>query len=264
MKRQYVGAMAQVQLNTVQLGHNGHPLVMLHGWGQNIQSLQPMGEILATRSQVHLIDLPGFGKSPPPPEDWGTAEYADRIYQYLDEQGIQQADILGHSVGGRISIRLAHKYPQRVRSMTLINSAGLQRRRTLQQSLRNQWVKTMRDAFKKSPLYRDELLTWHSQKYGSRDYLNAGALKGTLVKTVSEDLTELAQQISLPVLLLWGEADTETPIEMGHRYQSLFPNSQLITIPHRDHFMFQAEGSHLCSYYVEKFLDKLPSLVTTN
>jgi pimeloyl-ACP methyl ester carboxylesterase len=260
-----VGAMAQVQLNTVQLGHdNGHPLVMLHGWGQNLQSLQPMGELLANRAKVYMIDLPGFGKSPPPPEDWGTAEYADRIYQYLEEQSIQQADILGHSIGGRISIRLAAKYPQRVRSMTLINAAGLQRQRTLQQSLRSQWIKTMRDACKISPLYRDELLTWHSQTYGSRDYLNAGTLKGTFIKVVNEDLTELAKQISLPVLLLWGEADTETPIEMGHRYHSLFPNSQLITIPNRDHFMFQGEGSHLCSYYVDKFLDKLPSLVTTS
>ena len=243
-----------VQLNTVRLGNNGHPLVMLHGWGQNLQSLQPMGELLATRSQVHIIDLPGFGKSPPPPEDWDTARYADLIYQYLEEQGIESADMLGHSFGGRVSIRLAHKYPQKVRSITLVNAGGLQRQHTLQQSLRSQWVRNMRNAFKISPLYRDALLTWHTQKYGSRDYLNAGALRGTLVKTVGEDLTELAKQISAPVLLLWGEADTETPVEMGHRYHSLFANSQLITIPHRDHFMFQAEGAHLCAYYVEKFL----------
>jgi pimeloyl-ACP methyl ester carboxylesterase len=255
--------MAEVQLNTLQLGRSGDPLVMLHGWGQNLQSLQPMGELLANRAKVHLIDLPGFGKSTPPPADWDTTQYADRIYQYLDEQGIEQADMLGHSFGGRVSIRLAHKYPQRVRSITLINAGGLQRQRTLQQSLRSQWVRNLRNALKISPIYRDELLTWHSQKYGSRDYLNAGVLKGTLVKTVSEDVTEVVKQIPAPVLLLWGEADTETPVEMGHRYHSLFPNSELITIPHRDHFMFQGEGAHLCSYYVDKFLDQLPSLVTS-
>ena len=256
--------MAQVQLNTVRLGNNGHPLVMLHGWGQNLQSLQPLGELLATKSQVHIIDLPGFGKSPPPPTDWGTADYGDRIYEYLEEQNIPQADILGHSVGGRICIRLAAKYPEKVRSMTLINAAGLKRQRTLQQSLRSQWISTMRNTFKLSPLYRDALLTWHSQKYGSRDYLNAGALKGTFIKVVNEDLAALAQQISLPVLLLWGEADTETPVEMGYRYHSLFRDSQLITVPHRDHFMYQGEGSHLCAYYVDKFLTQLPSFVTAS
>jgi pimeloyl-ACP methyl ester carboxylesterase len=254
-----VRVMAQVELNTIQLGNNGHPLIMLHGWGQNLQSLQPMGELLATRSNVHIIDLPGFGKSPPPPEDWDTTQYADRIYQYLEEQGIASADMLGHSFGGRVSIRLAHQYPQQVRSITLINSSGLPRQRTFQQSLRMKWLKTLRDTFKISPLYREELLAWHNQNYGSRDYLNAGALRGTFIKTVSEDLTEISKQISLPVLLLWGEADTETPVEVGHRYHSLFANSQLITIPNRDHFMFQAEGSHLCSYYVDKFLAQLLS-----
>jgi pimeloyl-ACP methyl ester carboxylesterase len=248
--------MAQVQLNTVQLGNSDRPIVMLHGWGQNLQSLQPMGELLAYKDKVHIIDLPGFGKSAPPPEDWDTTQYADRICQYLEDNGIAQADMLGHSFGGRVSIRLAHKYPNRVRSITLINSGGLQRRRTFKQSLRSQWVRNMRNSFKISPIYRDELLTWHTQKYGSRDYLNAGAMQGTLVKTVSEDVTEIVKQISVPVLLLWGEADTETPVEMGHRYHSLFPNSQLITIPNRDHFMFQAEGAHLCAYYVDKFLSR--------
>jgi pimeloyl-ACP methyl ester carboxylesterase len=248
--------MAQVQLNTVQLGNGDRQIVMLHGWGQNLQSLQPMGELLAYKDKVHIIDLPGFGKSAPPPEDWDTTQYADRICQYLDDNGIDRADMLGHSFGGRVSIRLAHKYPDRVRSITLINSGGLQRQRTFKQSLRSQWVRNMRNTFKISPLYRDELLTWHTQKYGSRDYLNAGALQGTLVKTVSEDVTEIVKQISVPVLLLWGEADTETPVEMGHRYHSLFPNSQLITIPNRDHFMFQAEGAHLCAYYVDKFLSQ--------
>jgi pimeloyl-ACP methyl ester carboxylesterase len=249
--------MVPVQLNTLQMGDRGYPLLMLHGWGQNLQSLQPMGELLAPQAKVHIIDLPGFGKSAPPPSDWDTIQYADRIYEYLEAEGIESADLLGHSFGGRVSIRLAHKYPQKVRSITLINSGGLQRVSTLKQSLRRQWVRNMRNAFKILPLYRDELLTWHSQNYGSRDYLNAGALRGTLVKTVSEDLSEIAKQIPIPVLLLWGEADTETPVEMGHRYHSLFPQSELITIPNRDHFMFQAEGSHLCSYYVDKFLAKL-------
>ena len=137
--------MAQVQLNTIKLGNSGHPLIMLHGWGQNLQSLQPMGELLANRANVHILDLPGFGKSAPPPEDWDTTQYADRVYQYLQEQGIESADLLGHSFGGRVSIRLAHKYPRAVRSITLINSGGLQRQSTFQKSLRSQWVKTMRN-----------------------------------------------------------------------------------------------------------------------
>jgi pimeloyl-ACP methyl ester carboxylesterase len=246
--------MAIPELNTIQLGTNGHPLIMMHGWGQNLRALQPMAELLADKAQIHVLDLPGFGKTPPPPEDWDTTQYADRVLAYLDEQGIDRTDLLGHSFGGRVSMRLAHKYPDRVRYIIMINSGGLQRQRTFQQQLRGKWIKTMRNAFKVSPVNRQKLLDWHSQKYGSRDYLNAGVLQGTLVKTVSEDVTEIVKQIQAPVLLLWGEADTETPVEMAHRYHSLFPKSELITVPRRDHFMYQAEGAHLCAFYVQKFL----------
>jgi pimeloyl-ACP methyl ester carboxylesterase len=254
--------MAVPELNTIQLGSGDQTLLMMHGWGQNLRALQPMAELLADspqerlrqRVKIHVLDLPGFGKSPPPPEDWNTTQYADRVLAYMDECGIERTDLLGHSFGGRVSMRLAHKYPDRVRSIVLINSGGLQRQRTFQQSLRSQWIKTMRSAFKVSPVNRQALLDWHSQKYGSRDYLNAGVLRGTMVKTVSEDVTEIVKQIKAPVLLLWGEADTETPVEMAHRYHRLFPNSQLITVPRRDHFIYQAEGAHLCAYYVQNFL----------
>jgi pimeloyl-ACP methyl ester carboxylesterase len=246
--------MAVPELNAVQMGNGGHPLIMMHGWGQNLRALQPMAELLADRAQIHLLDLPGFGKTPPPPADWDTTQYADRVLAYLDDQHIERADLLGHSFGGRVSMRLAHKYPDRVRSIIMINSGGLQRQKTFQKSLRSQWIKTMRGAFKISPVNRQELLDWHSKKYGSIDYLNAGLLRGTLVKTVSEDVTEIVKQIQAPVLLLWGEADTETPVEMAHRYHALFPHSELITVPRRDHFMYQGEGAHLCAYYVQKFL----------
>ncbi len=254
--------MAASQLNTVQLSNSGSPLLMLHGWGQSLRALQPMGELLADMAQIHILDLPGFGKSEPPPADWNTTEYADRVVAYMDEQGITKTDLLGHSFGGRVSMRLAHKYPDRVRSIIMINSGGLQRQKTWQQGVRSQWIKTLRGAFKISPINQQALLDWHSQKYGSRDYLNAGRLRGTLVKTVSEDVTNIVQEILAPVLLLWGEADTETPVEMAHRYHQLFPNSQLIIVPRRDHFIYQNEGAHLCAYYVQQFLAAQNAMLT--
>jgi pimeloyl-ACP methyl ester carboxylesterase len=255
--------MAAPQLNTIQLGNNGHPLLMMHGWGQNLRALQPMGELLADLAKIHILDLPGFGKSePPPPEGWDTTQYADRVVAYMDEQGIDKTDLLGHSLGGRISMRLAHKYPDRVRSIIMINSAGLQSKKTWQKSWRSKWIKTLRGACKIAPINQKALLDWHSQKYGSRDYLNAGQLRSTLVKTVNEDVTDIVPQIKAPVLLLWGEADTETPVEMAHRYHRLFPNSQLITVPRRDHFIYQNEGAHLCAYYVQQFLTAQNAVLT--
>lgn len=246
--------MNQVSLNTTQSANTGNPILLLHGWGQTLQSLQPLGELLADSAQVHLIDLPGFGKSALPEGDWDTIEYAERILKYMDEKGLERVDLLGHSFGGRVSIRLASRYPNRVRSLVLINSGGLQRRRTLQQQVRVKLIKWLRVFFGLIPVYGPRLKEWHSDRFGSRDYKNAGPLRGTLVKTVTEDLAQEASRIQAPTLLIWGELDTETPVEMGYRYNQLIPNSKLIVLPGRDHFLFRGEGAHLCAYYVLKLL----------
>jgi pimeloyl-ACP methyl ester carboxylesterase len=246
--------MGEVNLHTVRLGNTGNPILMLHGWGQTLESLQPLGELLATSAQVHLIDLPGFGASALPDEDWDTNQYAERILRYMDENNLEKVDLLGHSFGGRVSIRLASKYPDRVRSVVLINSGGLQRRPSFQQQIRSQLIKWLRVVFGWIPIFGSSLKEWHTQRFGSRDYLNAGKLRGTLVKTVTEDLTSNAESILAPTLLIWGELDTETPIEMAHRYHQLIPNSKLISLPGRDHFLFRNEGSHLCAYYVLQWL----------
>ena len=60
------------------------------------------------------LDLPGFGAAPPPPEPWGTPQYADALSPLLDELG--PVVVLGHSFGGRVAIELAHRRPDAVRA----------------------------------------------------------------------------------------------------------------------------------------------------
>lgn len=246
--------MNKVDLNTLQLGSTGNPLLMLHGWGQTLESLQPLGELLTFAARVHLIDLPGFGASALHDGDWDINQYAERILKYMDEQGLEQVDLLGHSFGGRVAIRLASRYPNRVRSLVLINSAGLQRHRSLLQWSRIKLIKWLRVLFSLTPVFGPRLKEWHSDRFGSRDYKNAGALRGTLVKTVNEDLTSDVSCIQAPTLLIWGELDTETPLEIGIRLHRLIPHSRFIELPRRDHFLFRNEGAHLCAYYILQLL----------
>ncbi|HWL64554.1 MAG TPA: alpha/beta fold hydrolase, partial [Actinomycetota bacterium] len=57
-------------------GGSGPPVVVLHGWGGRIESMQPVIDCLSTGARVVAIDLPGFGDSPPPAGVWGTPDYA--------------------------------------------------------------------------------------------------------------------------------------------------------------------------------------------
>ena len=59
-------------------------LVWAHGWGQDRNALQPLAESWRTSGQNLLIDFPGFGASPRPARDWGTADYADYCAAFLN------------------------------------------------------------------------------------------------------------------------------------------------------------------------------------
>jgi pimeloyl-ACP methyl ester carboxylesterase len=253
-------------LNVVKKGSGLPPLVMLHGWGQSLGSLLALGDLLSKSRSVHLIDLPGFGGSPKPPSDWGTIDYADRILAYLHEQNLKDVDILGHSFGGRIALQMAAKEPQLIRKLVLINAAGLKRelkgKRAFKASLARTSLSVCRLLDRTFGLHTFQ--EWHVPSFASADYRNSGELRIIFVKTVNEDLTEIARQIAQPVLLLWGENDQEVPVEIAHRYHELIANSQLKILPGKDHFPFLNEGAHLCTYHVLKFLDQNDAVPKTH
>jgi pimeloyl-ACP methyl ester carboxylesterase len=245
-----------VPLNVVQLGSTGPPILMLHGWGQSLNSLRLLGELLSAYRKVYLIDLPGFGKTPKPLDDWGTIEYAQRILQYMDENGMQQADLLGHSFGGRICLRLASNYPQRVSKLILIGSHGLKLRTSVKKRFYGLAVSRLGRLLKAADkLFKSNYFEqWFVPRFGSHDYKNAGPMRNSLVKTVNEDQSDSIACISAPSLILCGEKDTETPPEMAQHLHKHIRNSQLIFLPGKDHFPFLGEGAHLCASYIRKFL----------
>lgn len=239
-------------------------LLLLHGWGQNLLSLLPLGELLSNHGEVHLLDLPGFGQSDIPPlsegnQSWGTGDYCRRVLQYIDENKLNGVIVLGHSFGGRIAIRLASDYPDKVKGLVLISSAGLKRSFSWQRKIRFKLQSLLRRLIKacdrifKSKLFED----WYIPRYASPDYKNSGRLRGVLVRTVNEDLTESAKKVSCPTLLVWGSADTETPIEMAYRLNSLIRSSELVELPGVGHLPFLNAGSHLLCYVIRPFLQRL-------
>lgn len=240
----------------IQTGNNASPILLLHGWGHTSAKLKPLGDLLGKHAQVHLIDLPGFGKSSPPDFTWGTFDYADRLIKYLDEHQIEQTDLLGHSFGGKIALSFAIRYPQRIRRLILIGSSGLKPKRTFLKRCRLAVIKLgskcmkLFDRFCGTYLYQ----TYFIPRFASKDYQQAGALRPILVRTVNEDFSELIPQVKCPTLLIWGRDDTETPPEIGERMQRGIQSSQLRIFPFKGHEPFNDVGSHLCATYITPFI----------
>jgi pimeloyl-ACP methyl ester carboxylesterase len=247
----------QVELNVVRLGQvKDRPVLMLHGWGRSLESLLPLADLLADAADVHLIDLPGFGGSGAPDGVWGTKEYAETIKHYLDDQDLSHVTLLGHSFGGKVSIRFASKYPERVEGLILVDSSGLKPIRSFRKKMRFLMVSVLRrvarliDKYAGLEVYRN----WFIPRFASADYLNAGPLKETFVRVVNEDLAASVAKISAPTLLIWGEDDTETPLEMAHRLKGLLRVASLVVLPGKGHYPFEGSGAHLCAHYIGSFL----------
>jgi pimeloyl-ACP methyl ester carboxylesterase len=252
----------QVELNVVRIGRVGvRPVLMLHGWGRSLDSLLPLAELLAEVADVHLIDLPGFGGSGMPDGVWGTKEYAEIIRRYLEGQNLTHVALLGHSFGGKVSIKFAEKYPERVERLILIDSSGLKPIKSFKKKLHFLMISVLRRCARLIEKYAglEVYKNWFIPRFASADYLSAGPLKETFVKVVNEDLAASVAKISAPTLLLWGEEDTETPLEMAHRLKGLLRNASLVVLPGKGHYPFEGSGAHLCAHYIGSFLKGMSS-----
>lgn len=232
-------------------------LVFLHGWGVNRDSLRGIGTLFQHTHCVHLIDLPGFGEAPPPPADWDTIHYTDLVQQYILDRISGPVVLVGHSFGGRISVRLAARHLAPVRAVVLMGVPGLPQPAFSRRRLRATWIRTLRKmAFVLRPMAGQAIIDWHTKKFGSKDYLAAGELRSVLVRVVNEDLTESAQLVASPVLLIWGMDDQETPVWLAYRYQELMgKRATLQLLPHKDHHLYVGTGAHLCGYKIRSWLE---------
>jgi len=80
------------------------PLVLVHGLALSGAALAPLAQALAADFPVYVPDLPGFGKSQHPAKPQTLAQMADWLSQWMDRLGLEQANLLGNSLGGQIVI----------------------------------------------------------------------------------------------------------------------------------------------------------------
>jgi pyruvate dehydrogenase E2 component (dihydrolipoamide acetyltransferase) len=112
-------------LNILEAGTGEPPVLLIHGFGGNLESWSDLQGRLAEDRRVIAFDLPGHGDSDATGEDWSLSALAASGRELMDALGIEKAHLVAHSLGGAVAIALAKAAPQRVASLTLIGSAGL-------------------------------------------------------------------------------------------------------------------------------------------
>jgi pimeloyl-ACP methyl ester carboxylesterase len=231
-------------------------LIWGHGWGHSHAALMPLARATQAIAASVVIDFPGFGTAPLPPGAWGTADYADAVAEWLPQLPAARKIWVGHSFGSRVGLRLAAQHPDLVDGLFLIATPGLPPRRSLPEraarAMRRWTFRGLRSLTPEGPA-RERL----RQRFGSADYRNAGDLRPIFIKTVSENLGPVAQQVRCPAVLVYGEGDTETPPDIGVRLHELMPQSELAILRGLDHWTVLTEGQHQVTYQLSQFIEKL-------
>lgn len=224
-----------------------------HGWGQTYTSLLPLAKTLQKQSSHILFDFPGFGQSEMPSTPWGTLDYAHHFAKWLKELPYKKKIWVGHSFGCRIGVQIASHYPDLLDGLVLIAGAGLPRDISLIEKIhRKTKIYTYKSLKKLIPFGLQE--EWLKSKFGSADYKNAGSLRDTFVKVVTENLSEKSKKISCPTLLIYGSNDTETPPDIGNKYNKLIPQSELHILLNLDHYSILTQGKHQVIHLMNKFI----------
>lgn len=236
----------------------GKTITFLHGWGGEAASFGPVPTILADRFHSIVVDLPGFGRTPPPPAAWGTFEYADCLASFLRQIDVAPCALVGHSFGGRVSLALAARYPDLVEKLILVDSAGIVPHRGLNYYVKIYLVKTVRRLLALLPLerWREGVMRRLYRRIGSNDYNATGdpIMRGVLVRVVNEDLRELLPRIAAPTLLIWGDQDRDTPISDGRLMERLIPDAGLVVFEGAGHFAYLDRLDQFCrvlAHFVE-------------
>ncbi len=231
----------------------GPVILMLHGWKDSLNTYDAVAPLLPSYRIVRL-DMPGFGASDSPKKAWGVGEYVDFVKKFTEKLAISPDVIIGHSFGGRVAIKGVGSGVLQPKKLVLIAAAGLAQRPTLSNHVLAGIAKIGRLATSIPPL-----TLWQNalrrKLYGAlgSDYFNAGSLKETFKKVVSEDLSEFAAKITIPTLLIWGRNDASTPLSQGERIHELIERSQLDIVMNAGHFVHKEKPAEVAAL-IQSFL----------
>jgi len=227
-------------LHYEQTGNGRRAVIVMHGWGCKASTVDILARAAADESTtVYNLDLPGFGDSAEPSTVWGVGEYTTLIESFVQQLNIKRPVLIGHSFGGRIAIMYgAHNETDRI---ILVDAAGIKPRRPLRYYIK---VYSFKTAKRLLPLLagrkraNDIINRWRG-KAGSADYAAASPqMRAIMSKVVNKDLTPLLPLIKAPVLLIWGERDTATPIADAKKMERLIPDAGLVSYPEAGHYSF--------------------------
>jgi pimeloyl-ACP methyl ester carboxylesterase len=220
------------------IGGRRENFLILHGWNGSSDSWRKIIEILGIKYKVICPDLPGFGKTEIPKIPWSLNDFVEWLKEFTEKLNLKEFFLLGHSFGGRVAIKFSISYPEKIKKLILVSSAGIRQEWGLKEKIIFQISKIGNAIFSKNPFFRfkDRARNFFYRITRIKDYSKAkGVMKETMKKILEEDLLLELSKIQNETLIVWGEKDKIIPLKYALLFKEKIKNSKLEILPKIGH-----------------------------
>jgi pimeloyl-ACP methyl ester carboxylesterase len=252
------------------------PVLLVHGVGSSLETWGDIPEQLSERGiPVIAVDLPGHGRSSKAPGDYSLGALASTLRDLLDHLGHERVHLVGHSLGGGISMQFTYQFPTRPASLVLVSSGGLGEEvfPGLRAAALPGAELALRLALNKRTLAGLDWAGERLSRIGIRPHaLTGGALdtvrklsevetRAAFLSTVRSVINTKGQRVSaldkLPlvegerVLIIWGDKDPMIPHSHGENAHALMPGSQFVIFGSAGHEPHASDPARFTSLIIE-------------
>lgn len=212
-------------------GKGDNIIVLVHGLGSNAGFWKNNITELAATNRVIAIDLPGYGKSSKGDYQYDMSFYTEILKKFIDTLKIKKFCLVGHSMGGQISIQFSLKYPEYVKKLILISPAGIESFNEEQSNMLNKFItpasvklsdnETIKNNIKNNFYIWDEKYNWLVEERmkvtAASDFDNyTKAVSKSVAGMLDEPTSNLLDKIMVPTMIIFGTEDRLIPNKFFH------------------------------------------------
>ncbi len=222
----------------------GRPVILLHGWLGSWALWRSTIEDLGTEYRTYAIDFFGFGESRS--QEVSVDLYIDLVNQFMHRLGIQRAALVGHSMGGTVSLGVAARYPERVAKVTVIGSPIVGS--SLNIFLKLSGYRYVAKLSYKMPVVKDSLIYLLTRFGGPNGALTYEMVREDAAKVAPDaffqsigtlaqvDLTPDLPRLNIPILGMYGRRDLIVKPDQGKLLVQHAPHAQEEWYENAGHF----------------------------
>lgn len=244
---QYTGV-GQINTRFWALGDEGGTVVLIHGIGDSVEAWTLNINALAEHYRVYAMDLVGFGHSDKPSVPYSFSYLAQFVNDFMEAQSIDQACLIGNSLGGGVALQFAIQFPDKVEKLVLVASSGLGKEVNLlfrlpTLPLIGEWLtrpsrkgtaQILKECVYDPALVTNELVEFYYQldtlpgaQKSFLSMLRAGCNLHGLRDDVIRPILDNLATITAPTLIVWGQQDRILPVAHAHMAEKRIPNARL-------------------------------------